>query len=114
MNGYILNFIVYLMAMLGFITLAVFVYKKSLNFNTEQTDKNFLKVENSLRLNASKTIYVIKAGNEKFLIAADAANTTMLSKLNSNNSYENINEEMMSNNVKEFNSIQKCPKKISR
>ena len=79
MSGYIMNFAIYLMAMLGFIVLAVFVYKKSLNFNSIKGSKEFLSVENALRLSASKTIYVIKAGEEKFLIASDAATTKMLS-----------------------------------
>ncbi len=87
MSGYIMNFAIYLMAMLGFIVLAVFVYKKSLNFNSIKGSKEFLSVENALRLSASKTIYVIKAGEEKFLIASDAATTTMLSKLNNDETF---------------------------
>ena len=89
MSGYIMNFAIYLMAMLGFIVLAVFVYKKSLNFNSIKGSKEFLSVENALRLSASKTIYVIKAGEEKFLIASDAATTTMLSKLNIDETFNN-------------------------
>ncbi len=89
MSGYIMNFAIYLMAMLGFIVLAVFVYKKSLNFNSIKGSKEFLSVENALRLSASKTIYVIKAGEEKFLIASDAATTTMLSKLNNDETFNN-------------------------
>ena len=54
--------------MLGFIVLAVYVYKKTIYTCPKQDNKNFLKVENALRLSASKTIYVLKAGNEKFLI----------------------------------------------
>lgn len=90
MNGYIINFLVYTMAMIGFITLALIIYKKSVNINTGTMNKDFLKVENLLRLSASKTIYVIKAGNEKFLIAADMSNTTMLAKLSNENRYEEI------------------------
>ncbi len=90
MNGYIINFLVYTMAMIGFITLALIIYKKSVNINTGTMNKDFLKVENFLRLSASKTIYVIKAGNEKFLIAADMSNTTMLAKLSNENRYEEI------------------------
>ncbi|MCD7780131.1 MAG: flagellar biosynthetic protein FliO [Candidatus Gastranaerophilales bacterium] len=82
MNSYLINFTVYTFAMIGFIALALFVYKKSMYSASVSKDKDFLKVENSLRLSAAKTIYVLKAGDEKFLIAGDAANTTMLAKLN--------------------------------
>ncbi len=81
MNHYIINFTAYTFAMIGFIAIAVFIYKKSIYTASNQGDKEYLKVENALRLSASKTIYVLKAGREKFLIAGDSANTTMLAKL---------------------------------
>ena len=81
MNSYIANFAVYTFAMIGFIALALFVYKKTVYASQQTKDKDYLRVENTLRLSATKTVYVIKAGEEKFLIAGDAANTTMLAKL---------------------------------
>ncbi len=85
MNDYLIHFATYTLAMLGFIVLAVYVYKKTIYTCPKQDNKNFLKVENALRLSASKTIYVLKAGNEKFLIAGDSSNTTMLAKLKEEN-----------------------------
>lgn len=85
MNGYIINFTVYTLAMIGFIVLALYVYKKSTYFSDNTKTNVFLKVENTLRLSPTKTVYVIKAGNEKFLIAADASTTTMLAKLENSN-----------------------------
>ena len=81
MNGYLVNFAVYTLAMVGFLALAIYVYKKTAYSTANTQNKEFLKVENTLRLSATKTVYVIKAGNEKFLIAGDTANTTMLAKL---------------------------------
>lgn len=81
MNGYLVNFAIYTLAMVGFLALAIFVYKKTAYSTASAQNKDFLKVENTLRLSATKTVYVIKAGNEKFLIAGDTANTTMLAKL---------------------------------
>lgn len=44
-------------------------------------NKNELDIENALNLSPRKTIYIVKAGNEKFLIASDAERTTFLAKL---------------------------------
>ncbi len=109
MNGYIMNFAVYTMAMIGFFALALLVYKKSMNFNQNNNNKDFLKVENSLRLSPSKTIYVLKAGKERFLIASDPGNTSMLSKLDENN-----NEHINNINIKEFKQTQNTVKRINR
>ena len=79
--GYLSNFIVYLFAMMGVIILALFVYKK-FNVNSIGVKSNHtLKVEDSLGLSARKTLYVIRSGAERFLIAADMERTTLISKL---------------------------------
>jgi flagellar biogenesis protein FliO len=38
-----------------------------------------------MKLSATKTVYIIKAGCERFLVAGDTANTTLLAKLDENN-----------------------------
>jgi len=81
MNGYLINFVVYTLAMIGFIGLALFVYKKAVYPSGMSTNKDFLKVETLLKLAPTKTLYIIKSGDERFLIAGDSANTTMLAKL---------------------------------
>ena len=93
MNTYIVNFAVYSFAMVGFLLTMLFVYKKSIYPSIQSNNKNFLKVENTLKLSPVKTIYVIEAGSEKFLIAGDTANTTMLAKLENNCVDEEIIEE---------------------
>lgn len=85
MQNYIMNFIVYTMAMVGFICLTLFIYKKSMSLPQNLINKDYLKVENLIKLSATKTIYIIKAGCERFLIAGDTTNTTLLAKLDKDN-----------------------------
>ena len=82
MGNYLISFIVYSMAMVGFLVLCLMVYKKTMPNNRCAKNNDELKIENALNLSQRKTIYIVKAGNEKFLIAADAERTTFLSKLN--------------------------------
>lgn len=114
MNSYLLHFIAYTFAMIGFIMMALFVYKKCMYTNPTSKDKNFLSVENSLKLNATKTIYVIKAGKEKFLIAGDSANTTMLSKLNDETSSFRFDYDNSEKNIAEIQSVKRQVQRINR
>ena len=72
------------MAMVGVLFIGVIVYKKTMVQNRFSKNQNDLKIENALNLSQRKTLYVIQAGNEKFLIAADAERTSFLAKLNQN------------------------------
>ena len=85
MNGYILNFLVYTMAMIGIMFLAVVVYKKTYSFGKPSNNKNDMKIEESLALSPKKTLYVVNVKNEKFLIASDAERTSFLAKLGEDN-----------------------------
>ena len=91
MNSYIIHFVIYTFAMIGFIVMALFVYKKTVYAPQNTNKKNILSVETLLKLAPTKTVYIIKAGSERFLIAGDSANTTMLAKLENENI--NINED---------------------
>ena len=82
MGLYLLNFIAYTLAMVGLICLCLMVYKKSVLNIGENKTTQYLKVENALNLSPRKTIYVVRAGEEKFLIASDVDKTTFLAKLN--------------------------------
>jgi len=93
MGHYIISFSIYTMAMIGIICLALFVYKKFSINSLSMKRKGILKVEDALGLSPRKTLYIVSAGNEKFLIAADLERTTLISKLNSDNSEVNeLNE----------------------
>ena len=85
MNEYIMHFIIYTFAMIGFIVLILFVYKKAVYTPQNSEKKNVLSVETFLKLAPTKTVYILKAGKERFLIAGDSANTTMLAKLEEEN-----------------------------
>ena len=82
MGGYVASFSVYTMAMIGLICFAVFVYKKIMDGGIGKKHTNYIEIEDTLHLNPRKTLHVIKAGNEKFLIASDMDRTTLISKLN--------------------------------
>lgn len=79
--GYLTHFLVYLLAMLSVIGLALFVYKKFSIGNFAPKNNNSLRVEDILNLSPRKTLYVINANGEKFLIAGDMERTTLISKL---------------------------------
>ena len=90
MGTYLINFIVYTMAMVGLLFLGVMVYKKTMVGNNSAQNTKGLKIDNALRLSPRKTLYVVNAGNERFLIAADLDRTTFLAKLNGNVQLDNI------------------------
>ncbi len=113
MNSYLLHFIAYTFAMIGFLVMLLFVYKKAVYSGNKNNNKSFLSVENTLKLSATKTVYVLRAGKEKFLIAGDTANTTMLAKLDDNEGsaadFDNIQK-----NITELPSVKKHIQRISR
>ena len=85
MGSYLVNFLVYAMAMVGLLFLCLMIYKKTM-LNTKCAKKNDeLVLENALNISQRKTLYVVKAGKERFLIAADAERTSFLAKLDSDN-----------------------------
>lgn len=79
MGGYLINFIVYTAAMVGIIFLAVFVYKKC-SYGIVSKSK-FLNIEDCISLAPRKTLYVVRAGHERFLVASDVGRTSLISKL---------------------------------
>ena len=79
MINYMVNFGVYTMAMAGIIIAAVVVYKKSTAIGS--SNKNSLKIDDKIMLNARKSLYVVNAGGERFLIAGDMDNTSLIAKL---------------------------------
>ena len=78
--GYLTNFIVYTLAMVGVIMLAVLVFKTSTGSGVKAKSK-YLKVHDTLSLGPRKTLYIVSAGDEKFLIAGDVDKTSLISKL---------------------------------
>lgn len=85
--GYLTNFIVYTLAMVGVIVLALFVFKSSTTAGVKASSK-YLKVHDTLSLGPRKTLYIVSAGEEKFLIAGDVDKTTLISKLGTKDNVE--------------------------
>lgn len=69
------------MAMCGLICFALFMYKKFAAGSFCSKNSNFLDVEDTLSIGPRKTLMVVRAGGEKFLIASDADKTNLISKL---------------------------------
>lgn len=88
MGGYVVNFTVYTMAMIGLICFAVFVYKKITDGSIHSKGTNMLGVEESMSLSPRKTLHIVRAGKERFLIASDIDKTTLISKLNDGESFD--------------------------
>lgn len=82
MSHYIAGFTFYTLAIIGLLLLAYIIAKKSMMSSNYLKAKNrYLDVEHSLSIAPRKTLQVVKAGNEKFLIALDSERTTFLTKL---------------------------------
>lgn len=84
MTSYLMTFTVYTTAMVGAIFLALFVFKKFSPTNSKISASKFLEVVDCVSIGVRKQLYIVRAGNEKFLIASDAERTTFLSKLATN------------------------------
>lgn len=87
--GYLANFIVYTLAMVGVIVVALLVFKGS-TANVGKKSSKLLKVVDTMSLGPRKTLYIVSAGNEKFLIAGDVDKTSLISKLETSIDEEKI------------------------
>lgn len=75
-----MSFLIYTLAMVGVIFVALFVFKTCSNkCFSKKTNK--LNIEDTMNLSPRKTLYIINAENEKFLIASDVDRTTLIAKL---------------------------------
>ena len=83
MTHYLINFSIYTMAMIGVIFFALFVFKTFSN-KCFSKKSSMLNIEDSMNLSPRKTLYVIKAENERFLIATDVDRTSLIAKLECN------------------------------
>lgn len=82
MTHYLVSFVTYTFAIIGVMIIALCIYKKVTTTIQKGTRGDFLRLEHRLDLSARKSIYVIRAGNERFLIASDIDRTSFLAKLN--------------------------------
>lgn len=114
MGGYLAQFIVYTIAMVGLIFAALIVYKKVAQCGAFGAKSDFLDIEESISLSPRKTLHVIRAGEERFLVASDMERTTLISKLEGKKSITSIKkakEEEKKDAIDEiFSSVVDFPK----
>lgn len=110
MGGYLVNFTVYTMAMIGLIFFALMVYKKFCAGGLYSRKSEFLGVEDMINIAPRKNLYVIRAGRERFLIAGDVDKTTLISKLdNTTPSAGSIQPETIVRKMHTANSVDELP-----
>ena len=102
--GYITNFIVYTLAMVGVIVVALMVFKNATSIGNCKHSK-YLKIIDSISLGQRKNLFIVSTGKEQFLIAGDVNNTNLISKIENINP---VNETKINDIYKETN-----PAKIS-
>ena len=78
--GYITNFIVYTLAMVGVIVVALLVFKNATSIGGGKHSK-YLKIIDSISLGQRKNLFIVSTGKEQFLIAGDVNNTCLISKI---------------------------------
>jgi flagellar biogenesis protein FliO len=93
--GYITNFIVYTLAMVGVIVVALIVFKNATSIGSCKGSK-YLKIIDSISLGQRKNLFIVSTGKEQFLIAGDVNNTCLISKIENLNP---INNETKINNL---------------
>lgn len=81
MTHYLINFLIYTLAMVGLICFALVVYKRFSITKVCSNKLNSLSVVDVLNVAPRKTFYIIKAGEEKFLVASDVEKMSLISKL---------------------------------
>ena len=104
MTTHIIAFIFYTLAMLGVMFVAFAVYKNVVLGQNSHISK--LKIEDMLRLNQRKSLYVINYEGEKFLIASDIDSTTLISKLNSKETPEKPSAKIVEKTEKPTDSLE--------
>lgn len=93
--GYLANFMVYTLAMVGVIVVALLVFKNATTGGCVKKSK-YLKVVDTMSLGPRKTLYIVSTGSEKFLIAGDVDKTTLISKLENTSSDTLVEENIPS------------------
>ena len=112
MTHYLFKFIFYTSGVIGILLIGYVVAKNFVSggFMLNKKDNN-LEIEEALSLSPRKTLYIIKAFDEKFLVASDASSTTLLAKLNSGGEIiEKASEEEFSTYLAPKKEIKKVSK----
>ena len=108
--GYISNFIVYTLAMVGVIVVALLVFKNATSVGGGKHSK-YLKIIDSISLGQRKNLFIVSTGKEQFLIAGDVNNTSLISKIENINS---INAETLNDFQPDIKSFGKTLENIQK
>ena len=96
--GYLANFMVYTLAMVGVIVVALLIFKNATSGGITGGKSKYLKIIDTLNLAPRKTLYIVSTDREKFLIAGDVDKTSLISKLETaedcSEAYEIRNDRM--------------------
>lgn len=83
MTAYLVKIIFYTAGVIGMLLIGFVVAKACLyNGATFNKRKGNLEIEESLPISPRKTLHIVRAFGEKFLVASDQNSTTLLAKLN--------------------------------
>ena len=111
--GYITNFIVYTLAMVGVIVVALLVFKNATTIGGGRSSK-YLKIIDTISIGQRKNLYIVSTGREQFLIAGDVNNTSLISKLNLNGSADTESDSTISDKALNSNNMQELHIRNSR
>ena len=102
--GYLGNFIVYALAMVGIIVVALLVFKHTTSGGNFGRKSKYLRVIDTLSLGQRKNLYIVSTGKEQFLISGNIDNATLISKI------EPVDSEVVSNTVSFKETLNTLPK----
>ena len=111
--GYLTNFIVYMLAMVGVLVVAMLVFKHTAGGCAKSSSGKCLKVLDTLSIGPRKTLYIVSAGDEKFLIAGDTERTSLISKLNPKGSYEEKISAIMTSDIEDYSTKSYADKSLN-
>lgn len=112
MLNYIVNFIVYTLAMSGVLFIAFIVYKKTM-LNIPVKKDSSLKITDMLRLPDRKNLYVIECMGEKFLIASSNENVSLISRVDIKKDVEKYLNEKKDTQIQKTENLKSLLKDLS-
>jgi len=99
--GYITNFIVYTLAMVGVIVVALLVFKNATSVGGGKHSK-YLRIIDSISLGQRKNLFIVSTGKEQFLIAGDVNNTNLISKIENVAPIQPVKTELQEVSAEEY------------
>ena len=113
MTQYLFKFIFYTSGVIGILLIGYVVAKNFLSGAFVMSNKKGnLEIEESLAISPRKSLHIVRAFDEKFLVASDATSTTLLARLNSENEViDKTNVEEFSNYLEPKNQPEKPTRK---